>query len=332
MPTPNWLLKALENISKIREAKELSTVAPKVKYYGPTMGKTYAAKYNSSLVDFDDVVREASNNILKKYGFDSKYHMFESGNQDALKAYQDMLVSQMQAFRSNPANAGKTLVVSQSPVVNPSITGFQFDNVPSIPSREVFIRRNIGRGGDYEGSAGWWDNLMKRNPNLKIDDRFISEIEELPIATFIDPVKLTQLAQDSDKYWKYLKDYQKPLIKDFFVTRLSRPSYYSGNSKMRAAGYNNTLTSIQNALEDASKAYNKVIETQNAVKPTVKPIDIPIPSRLPHKQSIQSIIDSDFVPFDEAKTLFQTGSKAKTTMDFRLSDYYKQGGIIKSIF
>ena len=38
----------------------------KVKYYGPTMGKTTAAKTNFDLADFDDVTREAKNNLAKE--------------------------------------------------------------------------------------------------------------------------------------------------------------------------------------------------------------------------------------------------------------------------
>lgn len=125
-----------------------------VKYYGPTMGKTTAVKTNPNLVDFDDIMRQPSKDLLKKYGFVSKYDMFESGNQDAINEYQNLLITKMNEFKQNPANNGKILVVSQSPVANPKVTGFQFDNTPSIPTRNVFIQRNIGRGGDYEGSAG----------------------------------------------------------------------------------------------------------------------------------------------------------------------------------
>ena len=157
--------------------QNLKFIPAQVKYYGPTMGKTTAVKTNPNLIDFDDIMRKPSKDLLKKYGFRSKYEMFESENQDAIKEYQDLLISKMKEFKANPNNSGKTLVVSQSPVVNPEVTGFSFDNIPSIPSREIFIERNIGRGGDYEGSAGWYDNLVKSNPNLRIDNRFVSEIE-----------------------------------------------------------------------------------------------------------------------------------------------------------
>ena len=161
-----------------KSIQELKYIPGKVKYYGPTMGKTTAAKSNSNLVDFDDIVRKPSKDILNKYGFSSKYEMFESGNKEAIKEYQDMLVSEMKKFKADPKNSGKTLIVSPAPVVNPEKTGFKFDNTPSIPSKEEFVRRNIQRGGTKRESENWWSNLIKENPNLKIDDRYISEIEQ----------------------------------------------------------------------------------------------------------------------------------------------------------
>ena len=161
-----------------KNIRELKYIPGKVKYYGPTMGKTTAAKSNSSLVDFDDIVRQPSKDILNKYGFSSKYEMFESGNSDAIKEYKNMLISEMKKFKADPKNSGKTLVVSPSPVANPEKIGFKFDNTPSIPSKEEFIRRNMQRGGTKEASEDWWSNLIKENPNLRIDNRYISEIEQ----------------------------------------------------------------------------------------------------------------------------------------------------------
>ena len=152
----------------------------KVKYYGPTMGKTTAVAANSRLVDFDDIIRQPSRTILDRYGFRNKSEMYNSGNQEAIKAYEDMLVKTLRDWRANPENSNLTLVASPTAIANPSNTGFYFDNVPSIPSRDVFITRNVGRGGTPEASALWYDSLMQKNPNLKIDDRFVSQIESKP--------------------------------------------------------------------------------------------------------------------------------------------------------
>lgn len=138
-----------------KNVNKTTFVPAQVKYYGPTMGKTTSIRTNPNLVDFDAIMRDPSKDLLKKYGFSSKYQMFESGNQDAIKEYQDLLIQKMNEFKSNPNNSGKVLVVSQSPVVNPEDTGFQFDNEPSIPSKEVFVSRNVGRGGTTFDSEDW---------------------------------------------------------------------------------------------------------------------------------------------------------------------------------
>lgn len=152
----------------------------KVKYYAPTMGKTTASKLNSKLVDFDDIIRQPSKDILKRYGFASKADLYNSKNQEAIAAYENMLVKQLQDWRSNPENQGFTLMASPAAVSNPQQTGFYFDNEPSIPDRQTFIKRNVARGATPKESADWYDNLITRNPNLKIDNRFITDIEYIP--------------------------------------------------------------------------------------------------------------------------------------------------------
>lgn len=117
------------------------------------MGKTTAVAANSNLIDFDDIIRVPSRNILDRFGFKSKSDMYNSGNQEAIKAYEDMLLKQLRDWRGNPLNEGKTLVASPAAIANPEKTGFYFDNVPSIPSRDVFISRNVARGGKPESSA-----------------------------------------------------------------------------------------------------------------------------------------------------------------------------------
>ena len=152
----------------------------KVKYYGPTMGKTTAVTTNPRLVDFDDLIRQPSRSILDRFGFRTKSEMYNSGNQEAVKAYEDMLIKTLRDWRANPQNQGQTLMASPTAVANPNQTGFYFDNVPSIPSRSTFVTRNVARGGTPEASNMWYNSLLERNPNLKIDDRFISEIEKRP--------------------------------------------------------------------------------------------------------------------------------------------------------
>lgn len=183
-PSKGTVNRTFENVPELQERPlQLTGHFGKVKYYGPTMGKTTAATSNSRLIDFDDIIRQPSRIILDRYGFKNKSEMYNSGNQEAIKAYEDMLVKTLQDWRANPENSNLTLVASPTAIANPSNTGFYFDNVPSIPSRDIFIARNVGRGGTSEASAAWYDSLIERNPNLKIDNRFVSEIEKLPYQT-----------------------------------------------------------------------------------------------------------------------------------------------------
>ena len=56
------------------------------------MGKTTAVTTNPRLVDFDDLIRQPSRSILDRFGFRTKSEMYNSGNQEAVKAYEDMLI------------------------------------------------------------------------------------------------------------------------------------------------------------------------------------------------------------------------------------------------
>lgn len=239
---------------------DVNFIPGQVKYYGPTMGKTTAVKTNPNLVDFDDIMRQPSKDLLKKYGFKSKYEMFESGNQEAINEYQNMLVKAMQDFKANPQNSGRTLVVSQSPVVNPEVTGFKFDNEPSIPSKENFVTRNVGRGGTEVDSADWWTNLMERNPNLKIDNRFVSEIEGNKVLNFTPRERiLGVIKRNPERDWNthsYLSDtyFGEPLPagseSDAFISPISNDVIKIHHGEYRTP-------------QEAIEMSNKRMETRN---------------------------------------------------------------------
>jgi hypothetical protein len=78
-----------------------------VKYYGPTMGKTTAAKTNANLVDFDDVVRGPIAELAAKKGVTPR-DLKIANDPD----YISLLEAEVARWRMNPANAGKTLVIS----------------------------------------------------------------------------------------------------------------------------------------------------------------------------------------------------------------------------
>lgn len=146
----------------------------KVKYYGPTMGKTTAAKTNPDLVDFDDFTREAKEALAKELNISTR--VLQSDPKYA-QAYQEMLEKQLDSWRRNPLNANKTLVISKKGLADKNI----YNNEPSIPDRQTFVQRQRNRGEtDDANSNDWYNMLLKQNPNLRIDNRFVSEIEYNP--------------------------------------------------------------------------------------------------------------------------------------------------------
>lgn len=140
-----------------------------VKYYGPTMGKTTAAKTNPKLVDFDDIVRDPIAKLAAKKGVTPR-DLKIANDPDYIR----ILETEVARWRMNPANAGKTLVISNK-ALSSATTGY--NNQPSIPDKETFIARQVQRGGNRKEAAAYYDALIESNPNLKIDNRFVSDIE-----------------------------------------------------------------------------------------------------------------------------------------------------------
>lgn len=65
----------------------------KVKYYGPTMGKTTAAKTNTNLVDFDDYVKPELEQLASELGITRQQLMMSQDPTIREKARQLMLKS-----------------------------------------------------------------------------------------------------------------------------------------------------------------------------------------------------------------------------------------------
>lgn len=149
----------------------------KVEYYGPTMGKTTAAKTNKRLVDFDDIVREDIKQLAEKQGKTVRQVKMESG-----KEYEDLLIDKINEFRNNPENFGKTLLVSNAVL---STHNELFDNTPQIPSKEEFVKRQVERSEDTTKTKEeltveaeqYYDDLLARNPNLQINDQYVTDIK-----------------------------------------------------------------------------------------------------------------------------------------------------------
>ena len=107
-----------------------------VKYYGPTMGKTTAAKTNKNLVDFDDVVRDDIEAAAKKAGLDVREYK-KQGSEE----YHNLLLDAVHRWRNDKRNIGKTLVVSNAVLAKDKI----YDNTPMLPRKDTFVDRQVKR-------------------------------------------------------------------------------------------------------------------------------------------------------------------------------------------
>ena len=185
---PKWLqlLKKFSSFGKSYETPVVKSIveAPKVKYYGPTMGKSYAAKINPNLIDLDTYGLPEYTVLAKKYGYKDWREMILSDKGDYNAEYKQLIKDQINRLKNDPSNTGKTIMVSNASLLNPN-SGIKFDNVPVIPERSIMAARNHARHPweTIEHGEQWWDNLVNKGTPLKTDNRFVSQIEYIPPQT-----------------------------------------------------------------------------------------------------------------------------------------------------
>lgn len=167
-----------------------------VKYYGPTMGKTTAAKSNPNLVDFDDYVRPELEQLASELGMTRQQLMMSQDPTVREKARQLMLKS-VDGWKKNASNDGKTLVISKSDILQDPI----FDNQPLVLQRNEFLKRNAARGEtDIQNSLDWYASTRRKGEGKLMEwpdseGVYISELE--PFTP--DPHHITFAPQPSKK-------------------------------------------------------------------------------------------------------------------------------------
>ena len=152
-----------------------------VKYYGPTMGKSFAAKSNPNLIDLDTWGMPEYNQLAKKYGYKDWREMILSDKGDYNQEYKTLIKDQIRRIQADPQYNGKTIVVSNASLLKPD-SGITFANTPLIPERSILAFRNHQRHPweSIEHGKQWWDSLQQKGTPLTIDNRFISDIELTP--------------------------------------------------------------------------------------------------------------------------------------------------------
>lgn len=195
---------------------------PLVKYYGATMGKTTAAKTNSRLVDFDDIVRDAIKAEADRQGVTVRELKMQSGEE-----YRRLLLDAINEWRNNPDNNGKTLVVSNAAMAKEPI----FDNVPSLPSKEEFVKRQVARGeGDIKAAEQYYDDLVSKwmPRGFKTDNRFVSDIESISEITDQNGEPVVVYHNTRSQFDKFDKKYIRT-ADGFFFTVSNTPLTALGN-------------------------------------------------------------------------------------------------------
>ena len=207
---------------------------PLVKYYGPTMGKTTAK--SEKLIDFDDIMRPIKESLAKDLGI-TREELVKSGHPALQQAYAD----QINLWRNNSANNGKTLMVSSAGTLDPKYK-ITFDNYPTLPERSNFIRRNVKRGGTEEESIAWYDDLVQRFP-FHIDNRFVSEIESTPKSNGllrIGDAKINNGVYDNGYNNQVILPFRRPKLTKAQLSK-AEPTYYtyvSGNQSINTLNSN----------------------------------------------------------------------------------------------
>ena len=165
--------------------QNLKFIPAQVKYYGPTMGKSYAVRTNDNIIDLDTWGKPEYDRLAKKYGYKDWREMILSDKGDYNQEYKALIKDQIKRIQSNPQYAGKTIVVSNASLLNPN-SGIEFANTPTIPDRKVMAQRNNARHPweSIEHGEQWWDSLQAKGTPLKTDNRFVSEIEGNKVIEF----------------------------------------------------------------------------------------------------------------------------------------------------
>lgn len=144
-----------------------------IKWYGPTMGKTTAAKTNPNLVDIDPLLKPIRAKHAERLGLKTS-----DPKVSADPAYKQEVVDFILEWRANPKNQGKTLVASTKHLLDPQYK-VEFANEPSIPDFETFAARNKARGFKEtdEQLRAWYNSILEQGRELNIDNRYVSNIE-----------------------------------------------------------------------------------------------------------------------------------------------------------
>lgn len=169
-----------------------------VEWYGPTMGKTTAAKVDPNLVDIDPLLKPIRAKHAEKLGL-----KISDPKVSADPAYKQEVADFVLEWRANPENQGKTLVASTKHLLAPEYN-IQFANEPAIPEFDVFAARNKARGFKEtdEQLRAWYNSILEQGRNLVTDNRFVSDIKSGTRAAQISEAERLGIPKGTKYYTK----------------------------------------------------------------------------------------------------------------------------------
>lgn len=144
----------------------------RIMWMGPTAGKTTYAKKNLSVVDIDPLTKGTRKVVARDLGLD-----FRDPRVSESPEYRQAIVDMVNKWLKDPTNHGKTLVASTKHLLDPKYK-INFANEPFMPDFKTFVARNQARGfrETPEQLRKWYDSILEIKPDIKIDNRFTSEI------------------------------------------------------------------------------------------------------------------------------------------------------------
>ena len=154
----------------------------KIKYAGPTTGKTTFIKSNNDpqFVDLDAIeqYKAIRQKVANELGLD-----FRDPAVTDSKEYQTAFNDFIRRWSQDKENLGKTLFGSSKALLRGDAP---LQGEPFIPKLSTFIERNRARGfkENEQQLINWYNSIIESRPNIRIDDRFISEI---PLKSYEQP-------------------------------------------------------------------------------------------------------------------------------------------------
>ena len=169
---------------------------PQLIYYAPTMGKTYASMRNEKLIDFDFLIHDLLEELAEKNGNTVK-EMKTNNEEYYFDFISDFLYRVSENNLPDFDLSDKIVMVSNACTLNERSL---FKGHMYISDIDLFIERNMARGGTWKESEKWYNIIMddwNGDSFLKTENKFVTDIyPELDFTNIIERQEPTFVLND----------------------------------------------------------------------------------------------------------------------------------------